>query len=109
MRNLDVQAASLGSLLQFRHRSGVVGSVANAVMRAVRRWVAAYRHDWENRSALRALEQLNDRTLDDMGLTRNDLIEARGKSNPHEAIEVLKAQRQTRIARGPRGRLPAAR
>ena len=99
MRNLDVQAASLGSLLQFRHRSGVVGSVANAVMRTVRRWVAA----------LRALEQLNDRTLDDMGLTRNDLIEARGKSNPHEAIEVLKAQRQTRIARGPRGHLPAAR
>ena len=42
---------------------------------------------------------LENRLLDDMGLTRDDLFEARKHSDPADAICLLKQRRRYRIAR----------
>ena len=64
---------------------------------AVLRLVHALAADWRRRSGIRTLERLDDVMLDDIGLSRADVEEARLMTDSAAAMAMLGARRRARI------------
>jgi uncharacterized protein YjiS (DUF1127 family) len=70
-----------------------------AMLGSARSWIAAHRQDADDRAVLESMENLDQRMLDDIGLSLADIHEAKQNGSPREAIERLRIQRRRNIAR----------
>lgn len=73
-------------------------ATASNLFAGVARWFATLRRTRKQRRALISLLDYDSAQLDDLGLCRQDLIEALGNSR-HRAMQVLSAARAERTRR----------
>ena len=79
-------------------RSNSVHALLGAIGSLLRDAVAGYRERRQQRKAVEALSQLNDHYLEDIGLTRGDIIAVRlGQTS----LEELDTDRRARLAVAP--------
>jgi uncharacterized protein YjiS (DUF1127 family) len=94
-RNIDYRDAELRSHVI---RSQSVHAFFAAIGAAVRDSLAAYRERARQRRALDELSNLNDHYLDDIGLTRGDIVAVQlGQTS----LEILDLDRRARLAVAP--------